>query len=80
MSNDKQVQDSSFGRPWKIDSVFDNFEQADLKRLNLKKDPTLSVKIRRMADGRFTVRTRTPTELPSKKKGKRSSRNKKVSE
>ena len=47
------------GKPWKVEKVFDTFELADKKRQNiLKSAENIQVKVKRMAAGKFAVKTR----------------------
>ena len=59
------------GRPWNVESRHDKFENADARRGDLLAgSQDLQVKVKRTAEGIFTVRTRSLESEASKKKGK----------
>ena len=70
------------GAPWKNIAQFDNFCDADKKRVNLlSENDKIQVKVKRMGVGgiKFVVKLRKNPDLEEKeKKGKKRAKNKKV--
>jgi len=57
------------GKPWKVEKVFDTFELADKKRQNILKNAgDIRVKVKRMATGKFVVKTRVDLDDSTDKK------------
>ena len=69
-------------KPWDKKGLYDTFEEADEVRfLYLDASEEMQAKVRRTAEGKFLVKTRTRPDLEPKKEkkknGKNSRRNKK---
>tara|TARA_R100000008_G_scaffold83166_1_gene68232 strand:+ start:345 stop:605 length:261 start_codon:yes stop_codon:yes gene_type:complete len=74
----KQDKKSSmYGKAWKTVSTYDDYNQADEKRVTLSENKGVQVKIRRSADGKFNVKLRPIEQSDPAKKKSKSDRNKK---
>lgn len=60
----------SSSKAWKNVHVFDSYVEADQKRKSILSNDGVEVKVRRSADGRFTVKLRKKEELLENKKSK----------
>ena len=75
----KEARSPLYGKPWMTESTHETFESADDKRKALLA-PALQVKVRRLANGSFAVKTRrvpqgnktNKTNKKSKKANKKS--------
>ena len=66
----EQIKD---GRPWGKKGLYETFEEADeVRRLYLDSSEEVQAKVKRTAEGKFLVKTRTqPDFVPAKKEKKR---------
>ena len=58
---------------WKVVGSFSSYEDADQKRKSLMQNEGIDVKVRRMADGKFTVKLRQKEPLKDKRGKKQKS-------
>jgi hypothetical protein len=78
----EQIKD---GRPWDKKGLYETFEEADeVRSLYLDSSEEVQAKVKRTAEGKFLVKTRTHLNFvpakKEKKRGKNSRRNKADSE
>jgi len=81
MSDEDKKITSVQGRPWNVHSTYNNFEEADTARKNLKamweteSIEGMEIKVKfRNSNGRFVIKTRTPAP-PGKTKKKAKNKN-----
>ena len=64
------------GKPWDKKGLYDTFEEADeVRHLYLDVSEEMQVKVRRTAEGKFLVKTRTHPDFEPKKEKKKSGKN-----
>ena len=64
------------GKPWEKKGLYDTFEEADeVRQLYLDVSEEVQAKVRRTAEGKFLVKTRTNPDFEPKKEKKKSGKN-----
>ena len=70
MSKDKNT---IYGKPWDVVSTHSTYEEATQRKESLIENKDLQVRVRRRADGTFTVKSRSSAVDPPKEKKLKSS-------
>jgi len=64
------------GKTWTSKGLYDSFDEADeVRNLFLDSSPEVQAKVRRTAEGKFLVKTRTNPDFEPKKEKKKSGKN-----